>query len=641
MCGIAGLTGPGIRDETAQAMVHSLAHRGPDARGTHRDRMAFLGQTRLSVIDLLTGDQPMSDRGGTAWLVHNGEIYNYRELRRELEARGRSFRTGSDTEVILQGYLEWGLGLLPKLDGIFAFALWETGRQRLLLARDPLGVKPLHYHFDGRIMRFASEVKAILQDPAVPREADPESLHLFLNLRYVPGQRTLFKGVSRLKPGHYLILEKGALTEGRFFELRPRPETGRGADHFREGIGHYLRAAVRKQLVSDVPVGVFLSGGLDSSAVTALMCRESNRPVRTFTLGLGEPTDELAQARLVADYFGTVHHERTIAPELFRSFPRVIWHTEEPKENVLQGFLLSRFARREVKVVLSGLGGDELFGGYQIHRLIAPLRNLHRLVPRAAVRDLLRPLSGLAYRAQAGRGSLSLDHYRRGLQFLLALGDPARGYLILRNAWDHDPEARRLLYGPALLEAGPGSVSTAFQGFFNGRSPDALEEALWAELNTKLVDDLLLNEDRTSMAHGLEVRVPFLDRDLVDFALTIPAGLKVRHGRTKHLFRQSVAPLLPRATVERGKWGFSFDPVVQFSRGLKSTAERVLTRERVEARGWFNYAYLRRIMDHRPHPRLRWHYFFLWLALGLEIWARLFLEGDLGRPRLELEDYYP
>lgn len=640
MCGVVGVVGPGARPELAGAMARALAHRGPDGLGLYHDDEVSIGHTRLGVIDLVTGDQPMSNGDRTVWVVCNGEIYNFPTLRRELEGKGHLFRTASDIEVLVHGYEEYGLDLLPRLDGIFAFAMWDTRRRRLLLVRDYFGVKPLQYYFDGHTLRFGSEVKAIFQDPSVPRQVDLQALHYFLNLRYVPGDRTLFQGIKRLLPAHYMLFEDGNLRTARYYELTVEPTGRRDEGYYIEGIRHYLCEAVRKQLISDVPFGLYLSGGLDSSSILAFMSQMVDEPIKTFSLGFNEPTDELDDARVVAECFATDHHELSLASEPLRDYPTVIWHTEEPKENVLQGYLLAQFVSKHVKVAHSGLGGDELFAGYVNNQYIYPSQPFHRLLPGVVADKVLQPLSGLAFRLQNASGVLRLDEYRRGLQMLLALGDPEHYYLILRNVWDYDRGAFANLYGPALREQQLHLTHTQFDAYFASNDQRILEQVLWAEFNTKMVDDFLINEDRTSMAHGLEVRVPFLDRDLVRFALGIPVELKIRRNRTKYILRQAMASLLPEHALRKKKWGFGFNPYYQFQKDLKQVAEGVLTAERVKARGWFNHDYLRRILEHPPHPRLRWHYFILWLALGLEIWCQMFLEGDLAQPELNLEAYY-
>jgi asparagine synthase (glutamine-hydrolysing) len=639
MCGICGIAGPGAERVIAERMNASIAHRGPDGDGYYTGDGVVLGHRRLRIIDLVTGDQPMANEDGTVWTVYNGEIYNFRELRRELEGQGHRFRTRSDTEVLVHLYEQHGDAFLPKLDGIFAFALWDTRRRRLLLARDYFGVKPLHYHFDGHTLRFGSEVKAILQDAAVPRAADVQALHYFLNLRFIPGERTLFAGIRRLLPAHYLVFENGTLRTQRYFELQPEEGPRRDEGYYVEGIRHHLREAVRKQLISDVPLGVYLSGGLDSSSIVACMSELVSQPVKTFCLGFNEPTDELGDARVIAAHFHTEHHELALTPEPLRRYPEVIWHAEEPKENILQGYLLAQFARQHVTVVHGGLGGDELFAGYTNNRFIYPTQPLHRLVPAALSRQVLQPLSRLAFAAQNASGLLRLDEYRRGLQLLLALGDPQRYYLILRNTWDYDAGAFANVYGPALRRQTVAPTHREFDAYFPADGRSVLDQVLWAEFHTKMIDDFLMNEDRTSMAHGLEVRVPFLDRDLVRFAMGIPVDLKIKRNETKYIFRKAMTGILPEHALRKKKWGFSFNPYYQFQKDLKDVAERVLTRRCVEQRGWFNYAYLRRILDHAPHPRLRWHYFFLWLALGLEIWAQMFLHGRAAQPPMEIEAY--
>ncbi|MEM1179405.1 MAG: asparagine synthase (glutamine-hydrolyzing) [Acidobacteriota bacterium] len=639
MCGIAGLYGPGASRPVIEAMTRSLRHRGPDGDGVFVDGDLMLGHTRLSIIDLETGDQPMTSADGRYVMVYNGEIYNFRDLRRRLEEDGRVFRTESDSEVILEGFCAWGTDVFARLDGMFAIALWDCRRRRLVLARDLFGIKPVHYLETGDTLRFASEIKALLQDPAVERRVDFQSMHHLLNLRFIPGERTLFDGVRRLPPGHLLVFENGRSQLRPFATLEPAsegPGGRRAVGDYAEGVRHYLRAAVTKQLVSDVPLGVSLSGGLDSSSLVAFMA-ESTSSIQTFSLGFGEPTDELEDARVVAEHFGTEHHEITLDAEPLRHYPSVIWAAEEPKENTLQGYLLSAFARRRVKAVLGGLGGDELFAGYTIHRFISGAAPIHGLIPGVLRRALMAPWSRALFRLQDRPAWRRFDQYRRGLQLGLSLGDPCGYYSIVRNVWDGDPRAWNR-YGPAWDGVDVEPTRSAIEPFFAG-GMHPLRQVLETELRTKMVNDFLLNEDRTSMAHSLEVRVPFLDRDLVRYAREIPVDLLAPGRETKALFRRAMGGLLPAHTLGKKKWGFTVDPYHQFQKDLRSTARRVLSPERVARRGWFDPAYLQSIVDHPPHPRMRWHYFFLWLALGLEIWARLFLEGDVSSPQLDLEGY--
>ena len=640
MCGICGIAGACANSNVAEMMNRSLRHRGPDGSGLYQDEGVVLGHTRLSIIDLQTGDQPMTNEDRSIWVVFNGEIYNYRELRRDLAECGHRFHSTSDTEVLVHLYEEHGDMFLSRLDGIFAFALWDTRRRRLLLARDYAGVKPLHYHFDGVTLRFGSEVKAILQDPAVLRNVDYQALHCMLNLRYIPGERTLFDGIKRLLPSHYLVFEDGRLRISRYFELKIDSSSRHSEADYMEGLRHHVREAVRKQMVSDVPLGVYLSGGLDSSSIVAFMSQLVDHPVQTFAMGFNEPTDELDDACCVAEHFDTNHHAISLNPDPLRDYPKAIWYAEEPKENVLQGYLLAQFARQHVKVVLSGLGGDELFMGYLTNQYIYATQSLHKLVPSIIHRHLFQPLSRGIFVLQNATDTLWLDLYRRGIQMLLALGDPEQYYLIVRNTWDYDSGAFAKLYGPLMRAQSLALVHTQFDELFAVDQRTVMDQVLWSEFQTKMINDFLVNEDRTSMAHGLEARVPFLDRDLVRFAFSIPVDLKIRGNETKYIFRKAMQGLLPEPTLRKKKWGFSFNPYYQFQKDLRPVAERILTQRRVEQQGLFNYNYIRKILDHPAHPSLRWHYFFLWNLVGFQIWYSMFIEGDVQNPSFDLEAYY-
>ena len=637
MCGLAGMIGPEADATVVQRMMAALRHRGPDESGVLSRPGVCLGHQRLSIIDLSTGRQPIANEDETVWIVFNGEIYNFRELRSELEAKGHRFTTRSDTEVIVHLYEESGATAFARLDGIFAFALWDDRRRCLFLARDHFGVKPMHYQWDGTTLRFASEIKALLADPAVPRELNVQGLHDFLNVRYLPGHETLFAGIERLPPAHYLRWHDGALSLQRYWQLSVDEEPTVTPAAWAEGIRERLVDAVRRQLVSDVPLGVYLSGGLDSSALVAAASGCASAPLQTFTLGFGEPTDELADARVVANRFHTVHHELTLGADPLAELPAVVWHVEEPKVNIVQGYLLARFAREQVKVALGGLGGDELFGGYDIYRYIAPLQGLHRWIPRRVADGPLAWFSRLAYDVQEHAG-LRWHEHRLGLQWLASVGNRARMYALLRNAWDYNPDLAGRLYGPALRDLRLRPVEDIFAPYFYNNGTSMVAQALRAEFETKMVDDFLLNEDRVSMAHGLEVRVPFLDRQLVEYAWRIPAALKLDRGETKALFKRAMTQWLPPETLAKKKWGFTFSSYHQFKKDLKEVAERVLTRERVQEVGWFNYGWIRRVLDHPPHPRLRWHYFMLWMMVGFEIWRQTFLTPSLG-PR-PLADYH-
>jgi asparagine synthase (glutamine-hydrolysing) len=634
MCGIAGLVGGGDR-ETIEAMCRAVAHRGPDRTGFHEGPGVLLGGCRLRIIDLEEGDQPVYNEDRSVCVVYNGEIYNHRELRVELEKKGHRLSSRADTEVIPHLYEEEGEAFLNRLNGMFAIALWDRKRGLLLLARDPVGIKPLHYWRQGAFLAFASEVKSLLRVPQIPRAMNPQSLHWLMNLRYLPGEATLFEGVRRLMPGHRLRCCAGEVTVGPYHRWDFSPDPALEGEALEEEVRRRLEGAVRRQLESDVPLGVFLSGGIDSSALVALARPGVSGSLRTFTLGFGEPTDELESARRVAEHFGTEHHALGVGPGGLRELPHAVWACEEPRVNQLQGYLLARFASRTVRVALSGLGGDELFGGYDIYRYLGWGDRLRRGVPRFVREGPLRaPCSALA--GGIGRwGGFRRDRVRRGMALGSVLDRPERFYLLLRNAWEEEPRLLSEIYTKDFLERiQPGRLIDFFAEHV--RPGDDLRSfVLRTEFQTKMVDDFLLNEDRNSMTHSIEARVPFLDLDLVRFALRIPTSRKLPRGRLKGLMKDSLRGILPPWVLDKPKWGFTFSSYHRFQQDLRPLVETLLTEERLNRQGIFRHRYVRRVLDHPPDPRLRWHYFLLWMMTAFQVWEDLFLAD---RPAADLAE---
>jgi asparagine synthase (glutamine-hydrolysing) len=644
MCGICGIVEKDQdRGRLIREMCDLLAHRGPDHAATCHTGNAWLGHRRLSIIDLNTGDQPIFNHDRSLTIIFNGEIYNYQEIREELLQKGIQFQTQSDTEVILILYQEGGVDAFSRLNGIFAFAILDrrNGGEKLILARDHFGIKPLHYYHEDGIFVFASEQKAILLHPKVHRELNEQALHYHLNLRYSPTNDTLFKDIHRVPPAHYLILENGRTTINPFFTLEPRIDYQKNEAQWLEEFPHVLKRAVSRQLVSDVPIGVTLSGGMDSSSIVAFMRQAGVNVINTFTLGFNEPTDELDDARIVADHFQTCHHAVSVDMNPMRWMPEVIWHAEEPKINLLQGFLLSDFVSNHVKVVLGGLGGDELFSGYDIHRFIYPLNTFHRIVPDWIEREVASKISRFVHYIQYKTGVLKWDEYRRGLQMLLATGNIIKFYLILRNVWDYDYRQLEAIYTPRFLNRILHTTAAAFEPVFKqSLSGTPLDRVYYAEFYTKMINDYLLTEDRMSMSHSVEERVPFLDLDLVNFGFSIPAQKKMSGLQTKTLFRKAMQAYLPFRILRKKKWGFTFNPYLQYQKDLKDIAQRILTEEVIEKEGIFNYNYIKSIFDAPPHPRMRWHYNFIWILTGYMIWKQMFLEGRGFREReFKLNEY--
>ncbi len=626
MCGICGFAGFGDKG-LLERMCATLAHRGPDDTGTliDRQRRVFLGHTRLSIIDLESGHQPILNEDKTVAVILNGEIYNFQDLRKHLQQKSHVFRTHSDTEVLVHLYEEYGDEMADWLHGIFAFVLYDKPRQRLFGVRDHFGVKPLYYICQDQRFLFASEIKAILACQEIPRTLNFEALHYALNLRYVPGKLTYFNGMYQLPAGHHIVYDvlSSQVTIRQYHRHTYQVDSTMSEDDAVEGIRFYVKQAVKRQLVSDVPLGAYLSGGLDSSSIVAY-ASEFQPGIKTFSMGFHEPTDEVADARKVSTHFQTQFHETFLNLNPLAALRDVVWHVEEPKVNMLQGYFLSQFARQHVKVVLSGLGGDELFAGYMNNRLLYPLQFLHRLLPRhGASRHLARLVFLLGQRID----DLRLDEYRRGLQMLFSYGNKTHFYSILRNVWDDDDEVYDNVYAPEFRERMRRyHTRELFEHYFEETRKSIVEQSLWAEFNTKLVDDFLLNEDRTSMAHGLEVRVPFLDRDLVRFAFSIPYRFKIRRNITKYIYKKAMRGILPDWVIAKKKWGFAINPYYQFQKDLKQAALDVLTEKRITEQGIFNYAYIHKILHHPISPRLRWHYMYLWQLVGFQLWYELFIE---------------
>jgi asparagine synthase (glutamine-hydrolysing) len=595
-------------------MVASIAHRGPDGQGLLTEGHAALGHARLAIIDLDQGAQPMRAARAPVSIVFNGEIYNYRALRRELELRGHVFRTHSDTEVILETYLAYGWQGFARMRGMYAFALWDAAAATGLLARDPLGIKPLFLRsLPGGDLAFASEAKALLAHEGGRGRLDEAALHLLLNFRYLPGRRSLFRDIEQLPPGRVLRWRpEGGPVEHPLAEPSQAPVAEPLAA---------LRDSVDAHLTADVEVGAYLSGGIDSAAVVALARERTRGPLRTFTLRVGDDPREAQNAARSAELLGVSNLQADLDPGAAAGLPRLIWHLEVPKVNALQVSELARFTARHVKVVMSGLGGDELFLGYNLHRWLHLAQRTARLTP-ALVRRGAGALGGLP--AVCGPG---WSEQRRLALVVDALGDWPRVYGLLRNLWD-GPAMRRSLYGPRLLDAGlPDAFEVLRCAWPAG--PDPVVAAASYEWREKMVNDLLWHEDRCSMAHGLEVRVPFLDLPLARSVAALSRATLMPRGRPKGYMRRLLRPLLPPAVMRRPKSGFQVHAPRFFRDHLGGLADRLLDPARVRELGLFNPAFVRAVRGAGHRSGLRWHYFLLYLMLGAQLWVEMFEQGEV------------
>jgi asparagine synthase (glutamine-hydrolysing) len=553
MCGICGVVqigrGPArevVPDDVLDRMTDAMTHRGPDDRGTYSSPGVALGARRLSIVDVGGGHQPISDEAGHVWAVQNGELYNHGDLRDELAATGVAFRTRCDTEVLPHLYRRHGDAFPRRLRGMFAAAVWDEDRRRAVLARDRLGIKPLYYALSGDLVIFGSELKSLLASGLLDLRLDYEAIDAYLSLGFVPGPRTPLAGVSKLEPGHVLVADDRGIRQERYWEYPlPQPASQRRTEAAWQGeLLERLEESVRLRLMSDVPLGAMLSGGIDSSLVVALMARQTRNPVKTFSVGFRESADsnELADARKVATLFGAEHHELELSfVDDTVDLATLAWSLDEPLADLSAlGFLaLSELAARHVTVALSGQGADELLGGYRKHRAAALLRTL----------GPLRAPAALAARA-AGRWSPALARSAGAL----SAGTASERLLAMSGRLD-DAGRTRIARGPLAALSGDTALRRV-ETLSHDVDADPLAETLYLDAQLALVDDMLHYFDRTSMAHSLEVRVPFLDHEFVEFCATIPTALKVRHSTTKYLLKKASRGVLPDSIIDKPKTGF-------------------------------------------------------------------------------------
>lgn len=629
MCGIAGYwnfrSGQPADPETIQSCTRTLRHRGPDEEGYWIDGPLALGMRRLQVIDPAGGHQPMPNEDGQVQVVFNGEIYNHATLRRDLEAAGHRFRTRSDTEAIVHAWEEWGPRCVERFNGMFALAVWDARQRRLFLARDRLGIKPL-YVWDGPDgVVFGSELKAVVAAPWVPLEWDLEAVDDFMTYEYVPAPRSIVKGVKKLPAGTSLLFDEAAsgapVRPRRYWALEatdgPAPRLTDAADAVR----HHLEASVRRRLMADVPLGAFLSGGVDSSIIVGLMSRETPGRVRTYSLGFEDLSyNELAYAREVAAHFATTHRDEVVTPDIVSLADRIARFYDEPFADVsaFPTYLLSTLARDEVTVALSGDGGDELFAGYDHYRADRWARRLAWASRtwgwRAADRLLERVPPSPAKKGGVNRAKRFAEGLRRPRDL-----EHARWFVF----WDL--VERRSLYSPAgwaaVGDRDPFQYYRALLAEGGEQGFTGLQRQLYADVRGYLADDILAKVDRASMATSLEVRVPFLDHELVEAVMAIPASWKLRRGETKWILKQAFADLLPRTTLRRGKEGFSI-PMKNWLRGpLEPLLRDVLAPARIRDRGWFDAAEVARLVEDHVRGRQN-HAHRLWCLVALELSLR-------------------
>jgi asparagine synthase (glutamine-hydrolysing) len=625
MCGICGIYTPhtsGVDYRTLQKMTDAIVHRGPDDSGYFIDKSIGLGMRRLSIIDLESGHQPIYNEDETIWIIFNGEIYNYKMLRPLLEQNGHQFSTESDTEVILHLYEDFGEDCVSRLNGMFAFAIWDSTKKRLFLARDRIGIKPLHYAEVNDGIIFGSEIKSILQDQRVLRKVNSHALRQYLGFEYVPGSETMFQGIFKLLPGHILTFDHNGLSIREYWDLNyPEKITYQPLDVLTKILGDRLKKSIEMRMISDVPLGAFLSGGIDSSSIVGIMSEISDQPVRTFSIGFDDESyNELNYARKVAELFNTEHREAIITPDVVDLVHTIIRYLDEPLADVsvFPTYLVSQLAASNVKVVLSGDGGDEIFAGYDwykaskadsyYHRLPRTLRNsvgyiVNAIPPTKKKKGLVNEIKRFV---EGVKNPDALHHIR--WQYFITDNEPES----LMSEEHRKSDLQERLSNPVNFY------------YVQNSAPDRLSREQFVDIKMYLPDDILVKVDRMSMANSLEVRVPFLDYSFVEFAATIPSNLKLRGMVSKYILKKTMARMLPNEILYRKKQGFSIPMKNWLKDELQDLMFELLSARRMRESGFFNEDYTKKIIQqHIEGKRNNAHQ--IWSLMLFNLWREKYI----------------
>jgi asparagine synthase (glutamine-hydrolysing) len=632
MCGICGVVGQ-ADEQLVKKMLAAIAHRGPDDEGVYvadaaNGARVGLGHRRLSIIDLsAAGHEPMSDASGEIWLTYNGEIYNFKEIRKDLEKRGHKFKSDSDAEVIIYAYREWGLNALALLNGIFAFAIWDRRDNSLLVARDRLGVKPLYFADTPAGFAFASEIKALLTIPNFKREVDLEALDQYLSFLWTPDPKTIFRGVQKLPPGHFLIYKNGRAEVRQYWDVEFNEDDSLTESEWVERVREQIERSTRMQMIADVPLGAFLSGGIDSSTLVALMCGMSEQKVTTYTFGFKSEDlkydileDDVKYAREVGAKFQTDYHEDFFEPQVMELLPKLVYHLDEPVADpaVITSYLICKAAREKLTVLLSGMGGDEVFAGYPRH-LAVRLAEAYNLIPSF----ISRPLVAAMPASVPGKFN---SVFRNTKKLARSANLPLRERYLGFGTYFKEDEKRSLYAGDLSRNAKDFDAYQMHQRYFDKVvDEDFVNQMLYVDLKTFLPCLNLTYTDKTSMANSLEVRVPLLDHELVELAARIPARLKLKGLTRKYILKKAAEAWLPRNIIYRKKAGFSAPLRAWLRRDLRDMVEELLSEANINRRGYFDYAEVRRLIDDnlagREDNGLK-----VFQLLMLELWHREFID---------------
>nr|AUN36946.1 glutamine-hydrolyzing asparagine synthetase [uncultured bacterium] len=632
MCGICGVVGQ-ADEQLIKSMLARMAHRGPDDEGvyiaeTSTTERVGLGHRRLSIIDLSpAGHEPMPDRSDQIWLTFNGEIYNFKELRQELEARGHIFKSNTDAEVIIYAYCEWGRECLSRFNGMFAFAIWDARDESLLLARDRLGIKPLYYADTPAGFAFASEIKALLAIPEFDRAVDLSALDQFMTFLWTPDPKTAFRGVNKLPPAHCLVYREGRAEVFEYWDISFDEDDSISESEWAERLREQITRSVRAQMIADVPLGAFLSGGLDSSTIIALMTGVATQQVTTYTFGFKREDlrydileDDVKYARIVGRKFQTDYHEQYLEPQVMELLPKLVYHMDEPVADpaIITSYLICRTARERLTVLLSGMGGDEVFAGYPRHAAVK-IAEAYNLIPPFLSKPVVAALPG----AKPGKFT-ALFRNTKKLARSAALPERER-YMGFGTYFTEDE--KRAMYTGELQEAASGfDAYEQHRKYFDRVSgEDFINQMLYVDLKTFLPCLNLTYTDKTSMAASMEVRVPLLDHELIELAARMPARLKLKGLTGKHILKRAAEAWLPREIIHRKKAGFSAPVRAWLVRDLRDMVEDLLSESNINRRGYFNYKSVRRLIDEnlagREDNNLK-----IFQLLTLELWHRTFID---------------
>ena len=629
MCGICGIYGLSDK-ELLKRMTNIMVHRGPDDQGFFLDKDIMLGQRRLSIIDLKTGKQPIYNENQDIVVVFNGEIYNYIELKNKLEKKGHSFSTESDTEVIVHAYEEYGEKCLSLFNGMFAIALWDMKTKTFLLARDRVGIKPIYYTTIDTKIIFGSEIKSILEYPEVKRKVDKEAFHDFINIRYNPGEKTMFKGIYKLLPGNYIICNKKGIQKKIFWDLKINIQD-KGEEYFLKELDKRLEQSVKIQLRSDVPVGLLLSSGLDSSTLAAYASKFTDK-LKTFTMGFGENTDECDAAEKIAEHFGFEHKNLIIKNDLLKDFPKLIWHMDQPKRNLYPYYIYQKL-QKQVKVVLSGLGGDELLGGYTFrYKYMLNAQKFRKTFPQNSIikRILKKPVKFLMssyIKLNSEKGNIIKDAYLDKLGLLQNVYTDSGTYYKVTTAdsgFDQN-QFRHFIYGEDMNNI-VGTHKRHFDKFFSNKELSLINRTYLAEFKEKLPNDFLCVDDSMSMANSVESRVPFLDNKLIDLCFSIPNKYKFNGKIGKLLLRKNIKNLMPKKLLHDGKKGFSSNTHKIYKNELRDIAKEKLVNGHAVKINLINKEFIKKIISTKTNMDKTRYYNFIWNLYAFDLWYEMYIE---------------